>query len=583
MRLARQGGFRMDILVVEDNLQDADLLKLTLRRGTEAANITHKDSVASACSALRHSVYDVILLDLNLPDSDGLATLRQMQQANDAIPIVVMTGYDDEDLAREAVHLGAEDYLVKGSGTATSIIRSLNYAIERNHTAKELRYLAHHDSLTGTANREDFVLELERVLARTKRHAGIAAVVTVNLDRFRSINETLGHAGGDKLLRELAQRLKTGLRRSDTLARLNGDELAIVLDGLENERDAEVVTERLHAVVHEPLTIDAHKISATVSIGVALFPADGRTTMELLANSKTAVQRAKDTGRNRTRFFHEEAEERLHKRRLARDELQTALASQQFTIRYQPRFELGTQNIHSIAATVCWNHPTKGLLELRRFVAAADEEGLVGSIEEQALNALLDQVGSWLLEHPQLPVVSFKLSTNHFHADDLSARLEEMLQLRRLKGKHLEITVSEAALAHNPGRAIEHITQLDELGVRVGIADFGSGFSPISYLTYLPINSIHMTSGMVSSLGDERHAAIARAIVNLARDLGITATADGLVQESQLAQLNDLHCEVVQGDFLIGVLDAESMTTLLADQPSAMPSSTDDRVIALPH
>ena len=155
----------MDILVVEDNLQDAELLKLTLRRIPEVPNITHKDTVAAACSALRHTVYDVVLLDLNLPDSDGLATLRQLQQANDSIPIVVMTGYDDEDLAREAVHLGAEDYLVKGSGTPTSIIRSLNYAIERNHTAKELRYLAHHDALTR--NRESRGLQ-PRARARSR-------------------------------------------------------------------------------------------------------------------------------------------------------------------------------------------------------------------------------------------------------------------------------------------------------------------------------------------------------------------------------------------------------------------------------
>jgi diguanylate cyclase (GGDEF)-like protein len=569
----------MDILVVEDNLQDAELLKLTLRRVPEVPNITHKDTVASACSALRHTVYDVVLLDLNLPDSDGLATLRQLQQANDAIPIVVMTGYDDEDLAREAVHLGAEDYLVKGSGTPTSIIRSLTYAIERNHTAKELRYLAHHDALTGTANREDFDLELERVIARAERAAGTAAVITLNLDRFRSINETLGHAGGDKLLRELAHRIKGALRRSDTLARLNGDELAIVLDSVPGERDVEIVTERLHQTVHEAFTVDQHKISVTASIGVALFPDDGRTSADLLSSSAKALKSAKETGRNRTKFFREDVEERLLRRRHTRDELQTALSAQQFAVRFQPRFELGTQNVHSIAATLHWNHPAKGWLESRRFLQAADEEGLVAAVEQQALNLALDQVGAWTLDHRDLPFVTLRISTSHFLGETFPAELEEMLELRHLKGKSLEIGVAESALTQQPGRAIENITRLDELGVRVGISDFGSGFSPISYLTYLPINSINLTAAIVGSLGDTRHAAVARAIVSLARDLGIAVSAEGVLQETQLVQLNDLHCDVVQGDFLIGVLDAEQTTALLAEQ-LAPREPADRRVVA---
>jgi diguanylate cyclase len=570
----------MDILVVEDNLQDAELLKLTLRRIPEVPNITHKDTVASACSALRHTVYDVVLLDLNLPDSDGLATLRQLQQANDAIPIVVMTGNDDEDLAREAVHLGAEDYLVKGSGTPTSIIRSLNYAIERNHTAKELRYLAHHDALTGTANREDFNLELDRVVARAERTGSQAAVLTLNLDRFRSINDTLGHAGGDKLLRELAHRVKAVLRRSDTLARLNGDELAIVLDGVRDERDIEIVAERLHQAVHEPLIIDEHKISATASIGVAIFPADGRTGIELLTSAAKALQRAKETGRNRTKFYREDIEERLLRRRHAREELQAAIASQQFEARYQPRFELGTQNVHSVAASLYWNHPKKGLLESRRFLPSADEENLAAAVEQQGLDLVLDQIGNWVLEHRNLPLVSVRISTSHFLAETFPTQIEEMLTLRHLKPKTIEIAVHEAALIQQAGRAIENITRLNDLGVRIGIADFGSGFSPLSYLTYLPLYSINLTPAIVASLGDARHAAVARAIVNLARDLGIVVSAEGVAQQSQLAQLNDLHCDVVQGDFLIGVLDADSMEALLEEQ-LVSPGEVDDRVVVL--
>jgi diguanylate cyclase (GGDEF)-like protein len=559
----------MEILVVEDNPQDVELLKLTLRRTPSPPQITHTDSIAAACTALRESLYDVVVLDLNLPDSDGLATLRQLQEANDSVPIVVMTGYDDDELGREAVHLGAEDYLVKGSGTPASIMRSLNYAIERNHTANELRYLAHHDALTGTPNPEDFVREVERVIARTERTWGMAAVLTLNVDRFQLINETLGHAGGDEFLRQLAHRLETTLRRVDTLARLNGDELAIVLDGLQNERDAEIVAERIHDTLRKPLLIKGHEVSATVSIGAALFPADGRTAVELMTSSATALRRAKSNGRNRTTLFGEDAEQRLQRRRALRGELTDALARGEFAMRYDLRLELGTRTVRGITANLCWNHPGQGLLHARNFLPGAEQEQLGARVEEHGICLVLDQICAWTREHQNLPTVSLQVVPSHFLAATFPERLAELLRERNLGPKSLEVCVTETIMVQRPGRAIENIKKLNDLGVPVGIVDFGSSFSPFSYLTYVPINSIGLASRMVNALGEPRHAAVARAIMTLARDLGMLVSGEGLVLRSQLAHLNDLNCTIVQSD-PAAVLDGESMTRLLSEQ---LPSS----------
>ncbi len=563
----------MDILVVEDNPQDVELLKLTLRRTAEPPQITHRDSIAAACSALRESLYDVVVLDLNLPDSDGLATLRQLQEANDSVPIVVMTGYDDDELGREAVHLGAEDYLVKGSGTPASIMRSLSYAIERNHTANELRYLAHHDALTGTPNPEDFVREVERVIARTERTWGMAAVLTLNVDRFHVINETLGHAGGDEFLRQLAYRLETTLRRVDTLARLSGDEVAIVLDGLQNERDAEVVADRIQQALRKPLVIRGHEISATASIGAALFPADGRTAAELMASSATALARAKSSGRNRTTLFGEDAEERLQRRRTMRGELTAALANSEFATRYDLRFELGTRTVRGISASLCWNHPTQGLLEAGSFLPGAEQENLGALVEEQAIGLVLDQIGAWAREYEDLPTVAMRVVPSHFLAPTFPERLGEMLRARGLSPKSLEICVTETIMVQRPGRAIENIKKLNDLRVPVGITDFGSSFSPFSYLTYVPISSIDLSARMVNALGDPRHAAVARAIITLARDLGMVVSGEGLVLRSQLAQLNDLRCTILQSDSATGTLDGKSMSALLAEQLPARANS----------
>jgi diguanylate cyclase (GGDEF)-like protein len=450
----------------------------------------------------------------------------------------------------------------------------LQAALERVPAPRAIEVAIRRDVANAAADREDFLLEIERAIVRTAKTGSFVAVLTVNLDRFRSVNESLGREGGDKLLCELARRLRAALRRSDTLARLGGDELGIVLQGVRDEREVEIVGERVHAAIHAPMTIDAHEVCVTASVGIALSPADGRDAGQLVASATAALRGAKDAGRNRTRFACGDVDERLQRRRLARDEIEVGLANRQFVVRYQPRFEIATGRVHGIAARPYWNHPTKGALEPRRFAASAEQEGLIGAIEQQTLDAVLDQIGGWRLSHPELPLVTMRISTCQFLADGFADRLDEMLQLRDLKANALEIAVAEAALAQQPGRAIETITELDELGVRVAIADFGSGFSPISYLTYLPINSINLTAAVVASLGDVRHAAVARSIVTLARDLGITVSAEGVARAEELTQLVELHCDVAQGELLHPAQPAEALTTLLSRSAPASTAAT---------
>lgn len=418
------------------------------------------------------------------------------------------------------------------------------------------------------AAREDFLLEIERAVARTAKTGGCVAVLTLNVDRFASLAQALRETAAE-LLPALARRLRADLRRGDTLAVLDGGDLGLVIHGVRDEREAEIVAERLHAAIRAPLTIAAHELCVTASIGVALWPADGRRAAEVAVSASRALRAAKDAGRNRTCFASQDVNQRLQRRRIVRDELNAALANRRFAVCFQPRFDLSTSTIHSIAASVYWRHPTKGALELRRFVAAAEEEGLLGAIEQQALDAVLDQIANWRLEHRQLPLVTMKISSCQFLADGFVERLDEMLELRDLKSSVLELAISESALVRQPGRAIDNITRLDALGVRVAISDFGSGFSPLSYLTYLPINSINLTGAVVASLGDERHAAVARSIVSLAHELDITVSAEGITRSEQLAQLAELRCEIVQGDLLQRILSADALTAVLARAASS--------------
>ena len=422
-----------------------------------------------------------------------------------------MTGNDDDELAREAVHLGAEDYLIKGDGTPASIMRSLSYAIERNHIANELRYLAHHDALTGTPNPEEFIREVERVITRTEHTWSMAAVLALNLDHFHSINETLGHAEATSSCASSRTGLGWRCARVDTLARMAGDELAIVLDALQNERDAEVVTERIHEALRKPLR---HQRPRDLR--------DREYRRRAVSSGRSHRRRAHGervdgvaTGEGRRPQSNRPSSVRMQKSGCERSgPCATSWATRSRTKSSPCATSCGSSS--ALAPSAASPRISSGTIRPRAFskrTASSRQRSGSRSLRwwssrRSVSSSIKSAPGR--VSHKNLPMVSMRVVSSHFLTATFPERLGEMLRARGLGAKSLEIVVSETIMAQLPGRAIENIKKLHDLGVPVGISDFGSSFSPFRFLSFVPISSIDLSARMVNSLSDPCHAAVAR-------------------------------------------------------------------------
>jgi diguanylate cyclase (GGDEF)-like protein len=565
----------MNILMVEDNTQDAELLAATLRRANGKTSIERAKTLAEACHRVRRTDYDAVILDLGLPDSAGLSTLRRLQGANDCVPIVVMSGRDDDELAKEAVHSGAEDYMVKGDRDVDEILRTIDFAIERNHTAQELRYLVRHDQLTGAINRKEFLRELDRSIEVAERGRLMIGVFVLDLDHFKTMNELFGYEAGDQVLKDCVWRVRANLREGGVVARLKADELAVLVPGITSERAAEIVAERIHDAFETPLEIEGHQMSVSVTIGVAISPGDGANAKTLLYAADSAMHDAKEHGRNRTHYFSERTAHVLRERRGLRDELRMAIEQRQFEITYQPRFSQDVKEIHSLVASLRWRHPVKGLISADTLHQSVKGEDLFEIIEERALDAIVAQLHERTRSQSSVPFVSLPISTELFLVPAFPERVEQVLLHRSIDPWLLEVAFHEDVFVRDVGRAIENIHKLHDLGVRTAVSCIGTGPAPCYYTASLPIDSTIIAQAMVKNLDSSSTAALVNMLIVIAHDSGQSVTANGVVTESQFRCLSNMGCDVFQGDFFKKSLNSDKADTVSQYQESvgSLPAS----------
>lgn len=295
---------KISLLLIEDNPADARILEeLLLADYGGKYRITKTDRLDNVASLLTDQSFDVVITDLSLPDSRGQETVRRIQEMNGDIPVIVLSGEDSEELAMQIVQAGAQDYLVKGKGDGYLINRAIQYSIERKRIQDKLAYYAHYDSLTGLPNRTLFRERLGRALVRAARHDFIFALMFIDLDGFKEVNDALGHDMGDELLIEVGKRIKQCVRESDTVARLGGDEFTVILEEIHNRDDARTVAQKLIDALSSPIDLDGEQVRVSASIGITLYPADDVTEVNLLKKADTAMYRAKDLGRNQFQFY----------------------------------------------------------------------------------------------------------------------------------------------------------------------------------------------------------------------------------------------------------------------------------------
>ena len=425
-------------------------------------------------------------------------------------------------------------------GTATDITAEIE-------AGRRAEYLAMHDALTRLPNRVLLLERLDQAIASVSRRRDMAALLLVDLDRFKDVNDTLGHPAGDLVLKEVAARLSACVREVDTVARIGGDEFAIVQVGINDASEAQQLSRRLLELFQTPLELDGHEALVTASVGVALIPTDASVPSKLLQLADIALYRAKEEGRNATRFFEPEMDARLQRRKAIERELRLALTRDQLELFYQPKISLLTDELAGVEALVRWRHPERGLVPPVEFIGIAEETGLILQLGEWVLRTATHQASRW--EDLQ---VSVNISPAQFRQPDLVQVVHSALRDSGLAPDRLELEITESVLIQQPDAAAKLLDDLKKLGVRVAMDDFGTGYSSLSYLQRFQFDKIKVDRSFIGAIGIEPSAAaIVRAVINLASSLGMLTCAEGVETDEQLAALRDEGCSEVQG-YLFG-------------------------------
>jgi diguanylate cyclase (GGDEF)-like protein/PAS domain S-box-containing protein len=439
----------------------------------------------------------------------------------------------------------------------------------RKQAEERIQYLATRDALTGLPNRALLADRAGQAILAAARSRGQLALLLFDLDRFSLVNDSLGHQAGDALLRAVAERLQNTLRREDTLARLGGDEFVLLWDGLKSVQEAALVAQRVQDTLQRPFTIEGRALSAGASIGIAIYPEDGRDFSALLKSADTAMYHAKETGRGGFRLFSPELNARAVERLALDVDLRGALARGELMLHWQPVLRHGA--LVGAEALVRWNHPQRGLLGPDAFIPAAEQSGLIRAIGEWTLERALSQAGAWQRTLPGAPWFALNVSALELaQGDAYVARLRDALAAHGVPGDRLELEVTERVLmAHLPDN-IETLRRIGELGVRLAIDDFGTGYSSLSYLRRLPIDKLKIDRSFLkeldSSSGD---AAIVETVAAMARSLGLQVAAEGVETEGQLRRLLAIGCHEWQGHFFSPPLEAAAFERLALEQGTA--------------
>ena len=554
----------MNVLLVEDDANDASLLRSLLNRQCSTAiELEHVSSLKTALERLAHGAPDIVLLDLNLPDSSGLGSVQEIQAANPDVPIVVLSGHDDEDFAIEILNHGVQDYLVKWEGNARIILRAIRYAVERKRSELRLNYLAHYDRLTGLSNRQYFHEKFERAITRARRSNRLVALFFVDLDNFKIVNDTLGHNAGDQVLMQTAQRLQSCVRAGDMIARLGGDEFAVLVEEINSPLGAEVMGKKLLKALAEPSIVDGRPISVTASIGITMYPTDDGDASALLKNADIAMYQAKENGRNGLRFFTERMHSQLIQYHRTESELREALDAGQFYLVFQPKMDLHDGTLRGLEALLRWTHPERGNIEPKEFIPIAEASGQIVPLGNWVIEQACRHVQAWRTFGIAVPQISVNVSALQFNQPNFHEQVGAILERTDAPAELLELELTEGVLIEDTDRVQECLLRLKSVGLRLGIDDFGTGHSCLSYLRRFPIDVLKIDKSFVSDIGKNSDGeAICAAIISMAQRLNLETVAEGIETEQQLRFLQSNGCSAGQGYFFSPPVAADQLRDL---------------------
>ena len=546
----------MRILHLEDCLADQELVAALLIEAEIACEIVTVQARMAFINMLQNGRWDLILASYALPGFDGFSALTIARLLCPNTPFIFVTGAMSEDFPIETLRRGATDYVLKGKMGCfvRAVRRALNESAEkarRKIAEEQLRVLAHYDALTGLANRTLLRDRLSQALASAARSKEKVALLSLDLDHFKTINDSLGHSVGDLLLKQVAARLKRAARAQDTVSRIGGDEFIIVLTAVKDVGELISAADRFARAVTAEFVVQGHSLFITCSIGISISPDHGTDGESLSRYADAALFRAKDNGRNNFQLFTQNMNARTMERLTLESSLRVALDRKQLLLEYQPQLDLATGKIVGAEALLRWRHPQLGLVSPAEFIPIAESSGMIVPIGEWVLRTACTQAQRWQEEGLAVPTISVNVSAVQFRQKQFLALVKNALNETGLAPEALELELTESLLLSSASFMLTVLRRLKDAGLKLPFHDFGSGYSCLSYLRHIPVHKLKIDPSFVQAVTtNSDNAAIVDAIIKMAKILNLRVLAEGVETEPQMSFLRAQQCDEIQGYYL---------------------------------
>jgi diguanylate cyclase (GGDEF)-like protein len=554
------------VLLIEDDPRAADVIGEMLHAGWPTGLVlAQADQLADATRELLERGACSVVLDLSVAGLDGMNALDQVRTAAPDAPLIVLADEPDDRRALAALRGGAQDFLVKRDLSPALLHRAMRYAIERKRLEVRLAHRALHDPLTDLPNRALYLDRLGVALDRSRRTNTRVGVLFLDVDNFKHINDSHGHAAGDTVLVGLAERLRAMLRPMDTVARFGGDEFTFLFEDLASDREIVLIAERIRRATGRPIRVADGEANVTVSMGIATVDDPSVTPESVLRDADAAMYRAKELGRSRYELYDENSRQRALERLELEAALGHAIERDELRVVYQPKISLiGTPGVTGLEALVRWQHPERGLIAPSEFIPLAEETGIVHAIGAYVLERALAQIVRWRHHRPEI-TVSVNLSVRQLEDAGLAAMLTNAMHASAVPPGAVCLEIAEDALTRNLDLVTRSLGALKNAGVELAIDDYGTGATSLASLKRLPIDSLKIHESFVTGLGSPGdETSIVGAVVELGHALGLRVTAEGVETDAQLAHLRTLGCDAAQGYLLGRPMPEHELEALLA-------------------